>query len=144
MRQAIKSFAEQTGLSFHAAASHLVLNSAIAASRLTVLCLNLFALSRDRRLYVKNPAREGVDMDMRHNAATGMILDIVNALRESGYTSLDRQAKALGLPRATAWTIVKNKHKVGRLSKKTVQRILACPEAPPAVRSVVQRYLTDN
>lgn len=83
-------------------------------------------------------------MEMRHNAATGIVLDIVNALRASGYTSLDRQAKALGLPRATAWTIIKKKHKIGRLSKKTVYRILTCPETPPAVRSVVERYLADH
>jgi hypothetical protein len=70
-----------------------------------------------------------------------MIEDICRALRTAGYTSLDRQAKALGLHRSTAWTIVKNKHKVGRLSKKTVTRIMENPETPHAVRVVVQRYL---
>jgi hypothetical protein len=70
-----------------------------------------------------------------------MIDDICRALRTAGYTSLDRQAKALGLHRSTAWTIVRNKHKVGHLSKKTVTRILENPETPPAVRLVVQRHL---
>ena len=70
-----------------------------------------------------------------------MIEDIGRALRTAGYTSLDRQAKALGLHRSTAWTIVRNKHKVGRLSKKTVTRILESPETPPVLRFAVQRYL---
>ena len=50
---------------------------------------------------------------------------ISEALVLSGYTSLDEQAKALGLGRSTAWTISKNKHKLGRLSAKTIDRILA-------------------
>jgi hypothetical protein len=34
---------------------------------------------------------------------------IREALVRSGYTKLDQQAKALGVHRSTAWTIVKNK-----------------------------------
>ena len=49
---------------------------------------------------------------------------ISEALISSGYTSLDQQAKALGVGRSTAWTITKNKHKLGRLSAKTINRIL--------------------
>ena len=71
-----------------------------------------------------------------------VIEDICRTLRSAGYTSLDRQAKALGLHRSTAWTIVKNKHKVGRLSKKTVNRILLNPKTPPAVRAIVWEYVT--
>ena len=41
---------------------------------------------------------------------------IADALVAAGYTSLDKQAKALGIHRATAWTIIKKKHKLGRLS----------------------------
>jgi hypothetical protein len=59
---------------------------------------------------------------------------------EAGYTSLDKQAKALGLHRATAWTIIKKRHKLGRLNTKTVQRILANPDTPTSVRAVIQRY----
>ena len=51
------------------------------------------------------------------------IEDITKALITSGYTSLDRQAKALGLHRSTVWTITKNRHKLGRLSRKTIERI---------------------
>jgi hypothetical protein len=70
--------------------------------------------------------------------------DISEALTESGYTKLDQQAKALGINRSTAWTIVKTKHKLGRLSTKTTKRILANPVTPPAVLSVIQEYLAER
>jgi hypothetical protein len=69
---------------------------------------------------------------------------ISHALISSGYTSLDDQAKALGLGRSTAWTITKNKHKLGRLSAKTINRILANPQTPPAVRAVLHEYVAQR
>ena len=69
---------------------------------------------------------------------------ISEALISSGYTSLDRQAKALGLHRTTTWTIIKNKHKLGRLSSKTIERIIANPETPPLVRSAIQDYIAEK
>ena len=51
--------------------------------------------------------------------------DISEALIADGYTSLDAQAKALGVHRSTAWTIMKAKHKLGRLSLKTTNSMLA-------------------
>jgi plasmid maintenance system antidote protein VapI len=67
---------------------------------------------------------------------------ISEALISSGYTSLDKQAEALGVHRSTAWVIIKNKHKLGRLSAKTVYRILGNPQTPPAVRTIMQQYMT--
>lgn len=67
---------------------------------------------------------------------------ISEALISSGYTSLDKQAKALGVHRSTAWVIIKNKHKLGRLSAKTANRILGNPQTPPAVRTIVQQYVS--
>ena len=69
---------------------------------------------------------------------------ISEALIASGYTTLDDQAKALGVHRSTAWTIVKTKHKLGRLSAKTTKRILANPATPASVRAIVQRYLAER
>jgi hypothetical protein len=66
---------------------------------------------------------------------------IAEALVAAGYTSLDKQAKALGLHRATAWTITKNRHKLGRLNTKTAQLILANPYTPPSVRAIIQQAL---
>lgn len=69
---------------------------------------------------------------------------ISEALIASGHTSLDEQAKALGINRSTAWTIIKTKHKLGRLSTKTTKRILSNPNTPPPVRAVVLRYLAER
>ena len=68
---------------------------------------------------------------------------ISEALISSGCLTLDQQAKALGLRRSTAWNIIKNKHKLGRLSAKTIDRILKNHETPPTVRAVVQQYVAE-
>lgn len=75
------------------------------------------------------------------NARKNKIQDITDALVSSGYISLDEQAKRLGLPRATAWTITRSKHKLGRLSAKTIQRVIANPETPPLVLSAMRAYM---
>ena len=71
------------------------------------------------------------------------IQDITEALISSGYTSLDRQAKALGLCRSTAWTIIRSTHKLGRLSTKTIERITTNPETPPLVLTAIQEYAVE-
>ena len=76
----------------------------------------------------------------RHKQSS-KIQDIADALIASGYKTLDEQAKALGIHRATAWTIIKNKHKLGRLSAKTIRRILSNSETPQAVREVIRKYM---
>ncbi len=65
---------------------------------------------------------------------------ITEALRQAGYTSLDAQAKALGLPRSTAYTIIRCQHKVGRLSNRVLTKMLAQQELPKGVRAVVEEY----
>jgi len=77
------------------------------------------------------------------NARKTKIQEITDALISSGYTSLDQQAKALGLHRATVWTIRENKHKLGRLSAKTIERMITNPETPPRVRAAVQEYVAE-
>ena len=47
----------------------------------------------------------------RRRVAT--VEQIAEALVADGYTSLDGQAKALGVNRSTAWTIVKTKTQIG-------------------------------
>src|SRR5262245_58295860 len=69
---------------------------------------------------------------------------ISEALLACGYSTLDEQAKALGVSRSTAWTIVKTKHKCDRLHAKTIKRILENPETPPRVRAAVQHYLAES
>ena len=69
---------------------------------------------------------------------------IAEALVKAGHKSLDDQARALGIHRATAWTIVKTKHKLGRLNAKTTRRILENPDTPPSVRAIVAKYLAER
>jgi hypothetical protein len=64
---------------------------------------------------------------------------ITSALIASGYTSLDAQALALGLRRSTTWYLIKSKHKVGRLSGKVRERMLANPNLPPLVRKELEQ-----
>jgi len=93
----------------------------------TVRCLNeINSSSRTRRKYTTN------------------IQHIADALITAGYTSLDKQAKALGIHRATAWTIIKNRHKLDRLNTSTTKRMLANPELPPCIRDVIERYLAER
>ena len=68
---------------------------------------------------------------------------IADALVAAGYTSLDKQAKALGIHRATAWTIIKKKHKLG-LNPDTTNRMLTNRELPPSVRIVIEQYLAER
>jgi hypothetical protein len=75
---------------------------------------------------------------------TTNIQHIADALVAAGYTSLDKQAKALGLHRATVWTIVHDKHKLDRLNTNTTKRMLANPELPQCVRDILQRYVAER
>ena len=72
------------------------------------------------------------------------VQQIADALVGAGYASLDEQAKALGIHRATAWTIIKTKHKLGYLNAKTTERMLANPELPQCIRDVLQRYVAER
>jgi len=72
------------------------------------------------------------------------IQDISNALIEAGFHSLDKQARALGVCRSTAWTIVRFKHKVDRLSAKTTRQMLANPTLPPTVRLIIEQYVLER
>jgi len=69
---------------------------------------------------------------------------IADALIRAGYFSLDEQAKALGLNRSTAWTIMKARHKLGHLNNKTVRSILANPNTPVSVRVIIRTMLSRN
>ena len=84
---------------------------------------------------------------MRRTAPQNYIVrlqDIGDALVAAGYTSLDDQAKALGVTRSTAWNIVNGKNKLDRLARKTTKRILANPDTPPSVRAIIQQYLAER
>jgi hypothetical protein len=103
-----------------------ILNTSSGSAKPSKLIGRLGAMPSARRIYETN---------IRH---------IADAVVAAGYTSLDKQAKALGIHRSTAWTIIKTKHKLNRLSTKTTNRMLANPELPPSVRAIIRRYLTER
>ena len=79
----------------------------------------------------KYPSMKSVD-------DTDLLQRLAAELAAAGYDTLDEQAKALGIHRSTAWTIVKCKHKLGRLNIKTRQKMLNNPHLPSGVRAILQ------
>jgi len=72
---------------------------------------------------------------MRQNRNYAIRLqDISAALIACGYTKLDQQAKALGVHRSTAWTIMKTKHNQQHARKSGVAAV-----RPDSFTSVPQR-----
>lgn len=97
-------------------------------------------------------------VERRHSASHRLSLSIADAkarqsakirqlgeaLVAAGYRRLDEQAKALGLPRSTTWTILKTNHKNSGLSAAVINRMLAAPDLPPRVRLKIVEYIEDK
>src|ERR1700730_5139022 len=66
------------------------------------------------------------------------------ALIDAGLCTLDQQANALGLPRSTAWTILKACHKSSGLSAMIIERMLVSPQLPPRARSIIVEYVEEK
>jgi hypothetical protein len=93
-------------------------------------------------------AAEGFPLNNLSERAAGLIARqravaaITEALVQSGYKSLDAQAQALGLSRSTAWTVIRRKHKLGRLHTNTAMKMLASPALPVPVRAAIEAYVS--
>src|SRR4051794_11830858 len=72
------------------------------------------------------------------------IREIGDALRAAGYVALDEQARALGLPRSTAWTVLRATHKGSGLTTGVISRILRAQDLPPTVRDKLIEYITEK
>src|SRR5580692_11497995 len=72
------------------------------------------------------------------------IREIGEALITTGFVSLDAQAKVLGLPRSTAWTILSTKHKGTGISARTICRMLSSKRLPPLVRAKIMEYAEER
>ena len=72
------------------------------------------------------------------------IREIANALTASGCYTLDEQAKALGISRSTAWTILKSPHKSSGLSAKLIGRMLTGNQLPPVARVRILEYVGEK
>ncbi len=72
------------------------------------------------------------------------IREIGNALITAGIISHDAQAKALGLPRSTAWTILTAEHKGTGISARIICRMLNSEPLPPLVRAKIVEYAKEK
>jgi hypothetical protein len=63
------------------------------------------------------------------------IRELVEAVEAAGFLTLDAQAKILGLPRSTAWTIRRGSYKASGLSASIINRMLAAPTLPLLVNN---------
>ena len=72
------------------------------------------------------------------------IREIGNALTTAGIVSLDAQAKALGLPRSTAWTILSAEHKGTGISARIICRMLNSEPLPLLVRAKIVEYAKEK
>jgi hypothetical protein len=72
------------------------------------------------------------------------IREIGGALIALGYLALDEQAKALGLARSTAWTILQANHKSSGLSATVINRMLTAPRLPPVVHAIILEYIDER
>jgi len=70
--------------------------------------------------------------------------ELAEAVKSAGFLTLDEQAKALGLPRSTAWTIHKASHKASSLSASIINRMLAASELPPLARTKILEYVAEK
>ena len=88
---------------------------------------------------VTNP---GVLSEMKARQSA-KIRQLGQALIDAGLRTLDAQADALGLPRSTAWTIVKTCHKTSGLSAGSIERMLAS-KLPPRARATIVEYVEEK
>ena len=67
-----------------------------------------------------------------------------DALAAAGFVTVAEQAKALGVCRSTAWTIIKGNHKNSGLSATTINHIVLAPQLPPFVRAKIVEYVEEK
>ena len=72
------------------------------------------------------------------------IREIGKALISTGFVSLDAQAKVLGLPRSTAWTIRAAEHKGTGISARIVCRMLSSAQLPALARVKIMEYAEEK
>jgi hypothetical protein len=72
------------------------------------------------------------------------IRELAEAVEAAGFLTLDEQAKILGVPRSTAWTIRRASHKASGLSASIINRMLGAPTLPPLVRAKILEYVQEK
>jgi hypothetical protein len=97
--------------------------------------------SRARLLRDKPPNPSLADVKAPQSSK---IREIGEALITAGFVSLDAQAKALGLPRSTAWTILSAEHKGTGISARIICRMLSSKRIPRLVRAKIMEYAEER
>ena len=72
------------------------------------------------------------------------IRELAKAVESAGFLTLDEQARALGVPRSTAWTIRRASHKASGLTASIINRMLGAPQLPPLARSKIVEYVEEK
>jgi hypothetical protein len=72
------------------------------------------------------------------------IAELRFALMESGFDSLDEQARVLGLCRSTTWTLLRANHKASGLSATLINRMWLVPQMPELVRATILQYVEEK
>ena len=72
------------------------------------------------------------------------IREIGKALISTGFVSLDAQAKVLGLPRSTAWTIRAAEHNGTGISARIICRMLSSAQLPALARVKIMEYAEEK
>ena len=72
------------------------------------------------------------------------IREIGAALVTSGFSTLDDQAKVLGLSRSTVWALLRADHKSSGLSAAVINRMLSAPQLPVLVRAKILEYIEEK
>jgi hypothetical protein len=95
-----------------------------------------------RKSHASSKTNPGVLSEMKARQSA-KIRELGQALIDAGLRTLDAQADALGLPRSTAWTIVKTCHKTSGLSAGSIERMLAS-KLPPRARATIVEYVEEK
>ena len=70
------------------------------------------------------------------------IRELASAL--AGLVTLGEQARALGLSRSSAWTVLKANHKASGLAAGTINQMLSSPALPPRARATILTYVEEK
>jgi hypothetical protein len=70
------------------------------------------------------------------------IRELASAL--AGLVTLGEQARALGLSRSSAWTVLKANHKASGLAAGTINQMLSSPALPPRARVTILTYVDEK
>jgi hypothetical protein len=89
----------------------------------------------------ERPCSVSAEMKARQSSK---IRELAEAVEAAGFLTLDEQAKILGLPRSTAWTIRMGSHKASGLSASIINRLLAAPMLPLLVRAKILEYVEEK